>query len=102
MLRIAPTAGERVMLASWKLLSSRTDQVSREILPRRFSIGTPMFPPTTEGIPASRRMLPVSDGVVVFPLLPVIPTIGPGHSSKKSAVADESGIACCLGPATAG
>jgi hypothetical protein len=66
---------ELSVLSSWKLETSRTDQVSSVLSSISATTGTPMLPPTSVGRPAASRISPSSVVVVVLPLEPVMASI---------------------------
>ena len=76
--------------SSWKLESSSTTQCSGVISSSRSRTVSPMFPPTRTGREPWRSTSPVSAVVVVLPLVPVMPTIGAGHSWKKRSISLET------------
>src|SRR3990172_1835129 len=51
----------------------------------------PMLPPTKTGFSSARNISPRRAVVVVLPLEPVTPTIGPGQSSMNSVSMDQTG-----------
>jgi hypothetical protein len=51
-------------------------------------MGMPIFPTRRTSGKMFFRIAAVNEEVVLFPFVPVIPTIFPGHSAKKIFVAD--------------
>src|SRR3989304_2153925 len=60
----------------------------------------PMFPPTKTGFSSARNISPSRAVVVVLPLEPVTPTIGPGQSSMNRGSMDQTGTPPRRAPAT--
>jgi len=90
MLRMTAMRGwNSTVLSSWKLETSRTDQVSAVLFSMSSTTGTPMLPPTSVGIPAEARISPSRAVVVVFPLEPVTASMLP---SRKRAASSSSPI----------
>ena len=89
------TCGLWPSVSSWKLESSRTTTSSGRSRSSSWMTGVPMFPPTmTRRVPrASTRSTSVV--VVVFPFVPVIPTIVAGQSRKKRAISVRTGTRRC-------
>ena len=65
------------VVSSWKLETSRTDQLSAVLESIKDTTGTPMLPPTSVGSPAAVRISPSSVVTVVLPLEPVTARILP-------------------------
>ena len=64
-------------VSNWKLDTSSTLIVSGVLCAINSITGVPIFPPTSVGPPASAKILPSREVVVVFPFEPVIATILP-------------------------
>ena len=61
-----------------------------------------MLPPTTCSSPPACSIAATRLVVVVLPLLPVIPMVGPGQCSKNQRVIDVIGTPCARAAATGG
>ena len=79
------------VLSSWKLETSRTDQVSGVLSSMSPTTGTPMLPPTRVGRPASLRISPSRAVVVVLPLEPVMATTLPLRKRAASSSSPMTG-----------
>ena len=71
-------------VSSWKLDTSSTLTVSGVLGAIKSITGVPMFPPTSVGPPASAKILPSREVVVVLPFEPVIATTLPCRNRLAS------------------
>ena len=86
------TCGLCPSVSSWKLDSSRTTMSSGVRVSTSWMTACPMFPPTSTRRRPSDSTRSTSVVVVVFPFVPVTPTIGAGQRRKKSAISVSTGI----------
>ncbi len=95
----AATVVPRVIAGSCSSESSRTTRASGPRPSARSTSGDPMFPPSVTGWTGSAaRIAAASDEVVVFPFVPVTPTVGARQSRRKRSGSLTSGASP---PATA-
>src|SRR5439155_1274570 len=83
---MSKTCGLCPSVSSWKLDSSRTTMSSGVRVSTSWMTACPMFPPTSTRRRPSDSTRSTSVVVVVFPFVPVTPTIGAGQRRKKSAI----------------
>ena len=89
------TCGLRASVSSWNEESSSTTMSSFAIVSSSWMIARPILPPTITRRRPRERIRPISVVVVVFPLVPVTPTIVAGHSRKNSPISVSTGICRC-------
>src|SRR5438477_251343 len=87
------SARKRQMVSSWKLESSSTFHRSGRDEATIAATGVPILPPTWTGTPASRRMWPVSEVVVVLPFDPVMPIVWPWRNGAASSTLPQQAFA---------